>query len=154
MAEAAKIAEEMADKKKRAAPKTKGKPAPAEMNKIPLRLAAAIEEWESAHGEKLSQHDLARKAGVSQPVISKLANKATLKGVAASSILRVCKALNCDVAWFLTGVGGQRIPRYRAPEVESPTEFDAEGVTELHEPLTGPPASPTRPPSSEQASRP
>jgi DNA-binding Xre family transcriptional regulator len=141
--EAAKITQEMAEKKKRVAPKKKGKPAPRAMHGIPVRLASALEAWQLKHNEKLSQHDLARKAGVSQPVISKLSNAATLKGVAAASIVRVCEALDCDVAWFLTGVGGQQIPRYRVPEVESTTQDDA--VAYLHEPLT---AAASRSPTS------
>jgi DNA-binding Xre family transcriptional regulator len=144
--EAAKIAEEMLAKKKRVAPKVKGKPAPAVMKGIPTRLAAAIQEWcVQKNIEKLSQHELARLAGVSQPVISKLSNAATLKGVAAASIVRVCEALNCDVAWFLTGVGGSRIPPYRRPEGASPSEDPA--VVVLREPLTGPPKDPPHPPS-------
>lgn len=149
--EPAKIAKEMAEKKKRVAPKIKGQPAPRVMHGIPTRLAAAIEDWQIEHKQKLSQHDLAERAGVSQPVISKLSNAGTLKGVAAASILRVCQALNCDVAWFLTGVGGQKIPRYRVPEGESSTADDA--VAEMHEPLTGPSTDPPRLPSIEQASR-
>lgn len=154
--EAAKIAQEMLPKKKRKriAPATKGQPAPEEMTDLPQRLTEAIEAWEAEHKQQLSQHDLAEMTGLSQPMINKLQRGETLKGVAAASLLRIAKALDVEIAWFLTGVGAQprRLPRFRVPEAASSTEGGA--VAELHEPLTGPPTSPPRPPSAERASRP
>jgi DNA-binding Xre family transcriptional regulator len=122
------------------------------MSKAPRRLADAIEAWELENGRKLSQHDLTAMTGVSQPVLSKLSNGTNLKGVAASTIVRICEALNCEVGWFLTGAGAQprRIPRFRVPEAESTTQ---DAVVELHQPLTQPPADPKHPPIDEQASR-
>jgi transcriptional regulator with XRE-family HTH domain len=154
--EAVKISEEMLPKKKRkrVAPAEKGQRAPDEMTELPKRLSEAIEAWEAEHKLKLSQHDLAGMTGLSQPMINKLQRGETLKGVAAASLLRIAKALDVDIAWFLTGVGAQprRLPRYRVPEDESTTSDGA--VAELHEPLTGPPTGPPHPPSPEQASRP
>lgn len=148
----------MLPKKKRArvAPATKGQPPPDEMLGLPKRLTEAVDAWELEHKRKLSQHDLAGMAGVSQPMINKLQGGTILKGVAAASLVRIARALDVDIAWFLTGVGAQvrQLPRYRAPEVESTTLGEREGVAELHEPLTGPPTSPPRSPSPEQASRP
>jgi transcriptional regulator with XRE-family HTH domain len=142
-------------KSKRIAPKEKGQPAPPEMADLPKRLTEAMGAWEARHNNtKLSQHDLAEMADLSQPVIQKLLSGTTLKGVAAATLLRIARALDVDIAWLLTGVEDQprRLPRYRVPDVESPTA-DEGAVTELHEPLTGPSTNPPRPPNHEQASR-
>lgn len=141
-------------KRKRVAPARKGQPAPNEMLGLPKRLAEAIESWEQEHKQKLSQHDIAHMTGLSQPMINKLQKGTILKGVAAASLVRIARALDVEIGWFLTGAGAQvrRLPRYRVPEDESSTADG--GVAELHEPLTGPPTDPPHPPSAEQASRP
>lgn len=89
---------------KKATGRSRGQPPPTEVLGIPLRLQSIIGELEQQHG-KLTQDKIAKGAGVSQSVISKMRKAKTVKGVTAAAVVRVAKALGVEPGWLLTGYG-------------------------------------------------
>lgn len=104
------------------------------------RLRRTFEDRKSKDG--LTQKEVARRAGLSQSVISEAMDVDKPKvGITASVIVRLCQAMDVSTDFVLMGIGDE-IPRLARRQAVSPTP----GGVELREP-----ESPIVPPSTASA---
>lgn len=119
---------------------------PNEMVGLPGRLQSAMAEYAQRHGlKKISQHEVAAMAELTQPVVNKLLRAKSLKGATAAALVRIAHALEIMPGWLLTGEGPKARPRQLAAGSGSAPTGEVVFDQKLSAQLLGP--APSRPSS-------